>query len=119
MIWRRVQVASTMTLREFHGVLQVVMGWEGIHLYQFIIYTAWYGSWETGARSPTMMLGELKLRKSIRFLYEYNLNTPWEYEIRLEERQPAKPGVHYPACAGGDGDCPTEECRGPEAWMRR
>lgn len=28
MVWRRVQVASTMTLREFHGVLQGVgSGW--------------------------------------------------------------------------------------------
>ncbi|WP_092577459.1 plasmid pRiA4b ORF-3 family protein [Rhizobium lusitanum] len=119
MVWRRVQVASTMTLREFHGVLQVVMGWEGIHLYQFIIHTARYGSWETGARSSAMSLGELKLRKGIRFLYEYDLNIPWEHEIRLEERQSVKPGAHYPACAGGDGDCPTEECGGPEALMWR
>ncbi|CDM61781.1 MULTISPECIES: plasmid pRiA4b ORF-3 family protein [Rhizobium] len=72
MVWRRVQVASTMTLREFHGVLQVAMGWEGIHLYEFIIHTARYGSWETGARSPAMTLGELKLRKGSRFLYEYD-----------------------------------------------
>jgi hypothetical protein len=47
-VWRRVPVPSTMTLREFHGVLQVAMGWEGIHLYQFIIHTARYGSWEKG-----------------------------------------------------------------------
>ncbi|WP_264319169.1 plasmid pRiA4b ORF-3 family protein [Phyllobacterium calauticae] len=52
MVWRRVQVASTMTLCEFHGVLQVAMGWEGIHLYQFTIHTTRYGSWETGARAP-------------------------------------------------------------------
>ncbi|WP_281024698.1 plasmid pRiA4b ORF-3 family protein [Rhizobium jaguaris] len=119
MVWRRVQVVSTMTLREFHGVLQVAMGWEGIHLYQFIIHTARYGSWETGARSPAMMLGELKLRKGSRFLYEYDLNIPWEHEIRLEERQPVKSGAHYPACTGGDGDCPQEDCGGPEAWMWR
>jgi len=76
MVWPRVQVVSTMTLREFHGVLQVAMGWEGIHLYQFIIHTARYGSWETGARSPATMLDELKLRKGSRFLYEYDLNSP-------------------------------------------
>ncbi|WP_274630963.1 WGR domain-containing protein [Arvimicrobium flavum] len=29
MVWRRVQVPATMALREFHGVLQIVMGWEG------------------------------------------------------------------------------------------
>ncbi|MBX5210478.1 IS1096 element passenger TnpR family protein [Rhizobium sp. NZLR11] len=65
MVWRRVQVASTMTLREFHGVLQVAMGWEGIHLYQFIIQTARYGSWETGVRSPAMMLGEAAQRQPV------------------------------------------------------
>ncbi|MCY1667332.1 plasmid pRiA4b ORF-3 family protein [Rhizobium sp. SL86] len=119
MVWRRVQVASTMTLCEFHGVLQVVLGWEGVHLYQFIIHTARYGSWETGARSTAMTLGELKLRKGIRFLYEYDLNIPWEHEVRLEERQPVKPDGYYPACTGGDGVCPTEECGGPEAWMWR
>lgn len=37
MIWRRVMVPTTMTLRELHGALQVVMGWEGIHLYAFDI----------------------------------------------------------------------------------
>jgi DNA-binding transcriptional LysR family regulator len=30
MIWRRVLVPTTFTLRELHGVIQVAMGWEGI-----------------------------------------------------------------------------------------
>ena len=29
MVWRRVLVPATLTLRELHGVIQVVMGWEG------------------------------------------------------------------------------------------
>ena len=33
MVWRRVLVSSTCTLGELHGVIQVAMGWEGIHLY--------------------------------------------------------------------------------------
>ena len=32
MIWRRVLVPETMSLHELHGVLQVAMGWEAIHL---------------------------------------------------------------------------------------
>ena len=35
MVWRRVLVPSSFTLRELHGVIQVAMGWEGIHLYDF------------------------------------------------------------------------------------
>lgn len=33
MVWRRVPVPGTCTLRELHGVIQVAMDWEGIHLY--------------------------------------------------------------------------------------
>ena len=29
MVWRRVLVPSSFTLRELHGVIQVAMGWEG------------------------------------------------------------------------------------------
>ncbi len=119
MVWRRVQVPSTMTLREFHGVLQVVMGWESIHLYQFVIRTVRYGSWETAANSPKVALDDLKLGKGSRFLYEYDLNIPWEHEIRLEERGSVKPETRYPNCPGGDGNCPQEDCGGPEGWMWR
>lgn len=119
MVWRRVQVSSTMTLHEFHGVLQVAMGWESIHLYQFIICTVRYGSWETGARSAAIALADLKLREGSRFLYEYDLNIPWEHEVRLEERWPIDPGSRYPAYTGGDGSCLQENCGGPEGWIWR
>lgn len=119
MVWRRVQVPSTMTLREFHGVLQVAMGWDSIHLYQFIVHTVCYGSWELSARSADIALNDLKLRKGSRFLYEYDLNIPWEHELRLEERRAPKPRTRYPCCVGGDGNCPPEDCGGPEAWLRQ
>ena len=35
MVWRRVLVPAALTLRELHGVIQVAMGWEGFHLFQF------------------------------------------------------------------------------------
>jgi Plasmid pRiA4b ORF-3-like protein len=34
---RQVQVPSSITLHELHGVMQVAMGWEGIHLYRFLL----------------------------------------------------------------------------------
>ena len=33
MIWRRVLVPESVSLRELHGILQMRMGWDGIHLY--------------------------------------------------------------------------------------
>jgi hypothetical protein len=35
MVRRRVPVTRTFTLRALHGVVQVAMGWDGFHLYQF------------------------------------------------------------------------------------
>ena len=42
MIWRRVLVPASMTLRELHGVVQLAMGWEGIHLFEFVVRGARY-----------------------------------------------------------------------------
>ena len=70
MVWRRVLVPSSFTLRELHGVIRVAMGWEGIHLYDFQLRAARYGSWEvasatslpptTPALSPERPAGALR-----------------------------------------------------------
>jgi Plasmid pRiA4b ORF-3-like protein len=46
--WRRVRVPGGITLRELHGVIQVTMGWEGLHLYRFLLRAGQYGSSELG-----------------------------------------------------------------------
>ena len=61
MVWRRVLVSATFSLRELHGVLQVAMGWEAIHLYQFSLHAVRYGSSELSASSPDIILGALRV----------------------------------------------------------
>lgn len=118
MVWRRLQVPGTCTLRELHGMIQIAMGWEGIHLYQFCLRSRRYGSWEVSASSPDVTLAALKLRRGTRFTYEYDLNIPWRHEIRIEENQlHAEPGTALPRCIAGDGACPPEDCGGPENFM--
>jgi len=43
-IWRRIDVLETMTLAQFHEVLQIVMGWENYHLHEFIAHGKHYGN---------------------------------------------------------------------------
>ena len=118
MVWRRLLVPDTCTLRELHGVIQVAMGWEGIHLYQFCLRSRRYGSWEVSASSPDVTLAELKLRRGVRFTYEYDLNIPWRHEVRIEEnRLEAEPGKVLPRCMAGDGACPPEDCGGPWGYL--
>ena len=119
MVWRRVLVPSSCSLRELHGIIQVAMGWEGIHLYQFCLRAARYGSWELSAFSPEVTLAALQLRKGARFAYEYDLNIPWRHEVRIENRMEPEHGKAYPVCTGGAGACPPEDCGGPEAYLAR
>jgi hypothetical protein len=98
-------------------VFQVAMGWEGIHLYQFCLRAARYGSWELSASSPDVTLAALQFRKGARLVYEYDLNIPWRHEVRIENRQQPKVGKAYPACVCGSGACPPEDSGGPAAFM--
>jgi hypothetical protein len=68
MVWRRVHVPVTFTLRELHGVIQVAMGWEGIHLFQFHLRAIRYGSWEVSAHSPELTPTELLAVTAIAYL---------------------------------------------------
>jgi len=117
MVWRRVLVPSTCTLGKLHGVVQVAMRWEGIHLYQFCLRAARYGSWELSASSPDVTLAALRLRKGARFTYEYDLNIPWRHEVRIENQLGPEVGKAYPICTGGNGACPPEDCDGPAGFM--
>ena len=117
MVWRRMLVPATFTLGELHGMFQVAMGWEGVHLYQFGLRAARYGSWELSAGSPDVSLAALRLRKGARFSYEYDLNIPWAHEVRVEDRLRPEPGAVLPACTGGAGRCPPEDCGGPAGFM--
>jgi hypothetical protein len=117
MVWRRLLVPSACTLHELHGIIQVAMGWESFHLYQFCLRAAHYGSWELSASSPEVTLDALRLRKGARFTYEYDLNIPWRHEVRIEDHIAAEPGKTYPRCTGGSGACPPEDSGGPEGYL--
>lgn len=117
MVWRRLLVPATMTLRELHGVVQVAMGWEGIHLFQFHLRAVRYGSSELSTSSPDVALETFRLRSGSRFVYEYDLNAPWRHEVRVEQQVEPEAGRPGPRCLDGRGDCPAEDCGGPAGYL--
>ena len=117
MVWRRLLVPAVTSLRELHGIIQVAMGWEGIHLFQFHLRAVRYGSPELSASSPEAILESFRLRTGSRFVYEYDLNLPWRHEIRVERQLGREPEGHYPYCLGGHGDCPAEDSGGPAGYL--
>jgi hypothetical protein len=119
MIWRRVLLPVAWTLEELHGVIQAAMGWEGLHLYEFQIRSARYGSPELGAGAADVTLESLRFCRHAKLTYIYDMGAWWAHEIRIEERLEAGAGKRYPICLGGQGVCPPEDCGGPEGYLAR
>ena len=81
MIWRQLLVPASVSLRELHGILQVSMGCEGIHLCYFQIHAVHDGSFELSTQSPGIALSRFRFRESGRFAYLYDMGDYWEHEV--------------------------------------
>jgi hypothetical protein len=116
-IWRRMQVTSETTLAQLHRILQRVMGWEGYHLYQFVIGGLEYGDPSIleemeGEDARRVTLATLVWDEQDKFLYAYDFGNRWEHELLMEKILPPEAGKRYPMCLAGKRACPPEDCGG-------
>lgn len=120
-IWRRVEVASLITLKDLHAVIQAAMGWENYHLYQFHVARQTIngpGFDEPSFEAPRSIsavrvsLDDLLNSKIKRFDYLYDMGDSWEHELRIEKLLTAEPAATYPNFIDGAGRCPPEDVGG-------
>ncbi len=121
-IWRRIQTTDC-TLGELHEVIQVTMGWEFEHLYQFHIGGVRYADLGMASFDDVEDAFDTKLSEVLppgnrrpRFDYEYDFGDEWFHQLIVEERFPPEKGVKYPICVAGQRACPPEDCGGPWAY---
>ena len=100
-IWRRILVRSDSSVADFHYILQIVMGWEDIHLHQFVLHGKTYGIAQVGGISFSEDPSQLKLsdghlRVRERFEYQYDFGDNWLHQIRLEQVLPFNPAKTSP-----------------------
>ncbi len=115
-IWRRVQTKDC-TLALLHEIIQVAMGWQFSHLYDFEVAGERYGDqqliedmeWESDRK---MKLSQIVRAGHSRFTYLYDMGDNWEHTIQIEETFAAEPTLKYPRCIGGARACPPEDCGG-------
>lgn len=119
MVWRRVLVSEDASLRELHGVLQAVMGWDGIHLFEFDIGGVRYTSPDLFGEPTTSPLLAFQFRRGAKFRYIYDMGNWWDHEVRVEDRLTPVTRKRYPRCVGGSGACPPEDCGGVEGYLAR
>jgi len=118
-IWRRVQVKDNTNLYKLHQILQVVMGWENCHLYEFVIGETHYsepeGEFGFGLEvkdAKRVKLSQVVAGEKAKFTYIYDFGDDWKHEIFIEKILPPEPYVRYPICLNGQRACPPEDCGG-------
>lgn len=121
MIWRRFLVSSDTSIAELHYIVQLIMGWQDIHLNCFKIYGKDYGVYHSGGLPfdddpMSIRLQDLQLRINIKFTYEYDFSEDWQHVIRLEKILPEETAMKCPVCLAGKRACPPEDIGGPKLY---
>jgi hypothetical protein len=119
LIWREVDVPTSITLKVLHDIVQITMGWLDQHLWEFTIGQEVYGlpmddDWGTAPRTQATKVrlrDVLTPRKTI-IGYMYDFGDSWQHRLTATKIRPGQPGVSYPAYIGGEWDCPPEDCGG-------
>jgi Plasmid pRiA4b ORF-3-like protein len=119
-IWRRIQVPANLSLSTLHQILQIALGWDNYHLYEFQIGDEHYGeptkddaSWGPEVRSARRArLNRVVGGEGGKFVYQYDFGDDWEHAIVVEKVLPAEIGTQYPRCVTGKRACPPEDCGG-------
>ena len=72
MVWRRLLVPESTSLRELHGVVQVATGWSSIHLFEFSIRGVQYTGPSLCGAPVDLPLSNFRFRRNARFRYVYD-----------------------------------------------
>lgn len=114
LVWRRFEAHDIIQLGELHTLLQMIMGWEATHLYEFEIDGKRYvppDPDEDGKEIEHLELREV-LNGKTRFQYMYDFGDGWEHKVEVTRNLEHDQRKRYPLCTGGENACPPEDCGG-------
>lgn len=127
-VWRRVIVNQDITFYQFHLVIMGAFGWMNRHLFTFCD-KGWGSDWYVELPQEELFpsfVDKVDARKAklcdyfeegyTKLIYIYDLGDDWIHEIVLEERVNllGKEAI----CVEGKGQCPLEDCGGPQGYER-
>jgi len=128
---RVVEVPADIRLDDLHFVLQIAIGWQNGHPFEFRIGDKVWGLRDRDAEPPphpSPQAGEGRVgaaeRATLRdvlafgdtFKYDYVLGEDWEHTVTLLARETAQPGVRYPNLVSAEGRCPPADIGGPVGY---
>ena len=122
-IWRRILVPKNLNLERLHDAIQISMGWDFSHLFEFTVGDRQYGEPDPDAPTGSKALRAKNLKLSTiidrgiqQFAYLYDFGDNWEHEILVEKQIAADDGRRYPVFVHGEGRCPPEDVGGTDGF---
>ena len=119
LIWRVVEVPTSITLKVLHDIVQVSMGWCDYHLWEMVIDGKAYGlpMDEDFGTAPRKVADRVRLRDVLtgdttQIDYIYDFGDSWEHSLVVSDVRAGAPGIGYPRFIAGERDCPPEDCGG-------
>jgi hypothetical protein len=119
-IYRIFRVSDRITFKKLHKIIQVVMGWQDYHLYEFK-----YGPIQIGIPdgeyfivdayhwdASKTKLSSLKLERNDVLLYNYDFGDDWSHLLEVQISYYSEGGTFVPVCLEGENACPPEDVGG-------
>jgi len=119
LIWRVVEVPTSVTLKVLHDIVQAAMGWLDYHLWEMAIGGQIYGlpMEEDWGAAPRKVASRTRLRDVLapgttKIDYTYDFGDDWKHSLTVSDIRAGDPGTAYPRFIAGERDCPPEDCGG-------
>jgi|GEM_PF-702540 len=116
-ISRTLQVMNTVNLADLHEILQIAMGWEMEHSYEFrnaelSFVPPWFEFTDASFYSSYGQLRDLLKNQGDKMTYVYDFGDWWEHQITLEKVLPAGRSNTPTQLLKAKGECPPEDIGG-------
>lgn len=122
---RVVEVPIDIRLDDLHFVLQIAIGWQNGHPFEFRAGDQAWGLHDRDLASTAMQADQAMLADILAlgdtFKYDFVLGEDWEHTVRLISRGGAVTGARYPDLVSAEGRCPPADIGGPvgyETYLR-
>ena len=119
LIWRELEVPTSITLKVLHEIVQTAMGWLDYHLWEMVIDHQTYGlpmdeDWGTAPRkvASRTRLRDVLAPGTTRIHYVYDFGDYWEHSLIIRDVRAGDRSTAYPRFIAGERNCPPEDCGG-------
>ncbi len=119
LIWREIEVPTSVTFAVLHDIVQIAMGWFDCHLWEFTVGGTNYGpsADDDWGMPPRVNATKARLRdvlgpRKTWIDYTYDMGDSWEHRLIVTNIRRGDPGTSYPRYVGGEWAAPPEDCGG-------